>query len=111
MSLTKTEHALMTEMNEAAAILAEALGYHHDPEYGWATGDHTIVTLAMEVRSNHAQDLAKLDALATWFERYAEEPGDGQLEVSYANGVDQGMRLAGSALRLFLAHESVGPPE
>lgn len=48
--LTRREKAILTERNEAADILAEALGYPNDPEYGYPTGDHTIVTLAMEVR-------------------------------------------------------------
>lgn len=49
-NLTDREKKMLTEMNEASDILAEALGYTHDDEYGWATGDHTIVTLAMEVK-------------------------------------------------------------
>jgi len=48
---TERELKILNEIREASDILAEALGYHHDPEYGWATGDHTIVSLAMEVRS------------------------------------------------------------
>ena len=47
---TSREMAILGEIAEASDILAEALGYHHDDEYGWATGDHTVVTLAMEVR-------------------------------------------------------------
>lgn len=39
------------EAVETEAVLAQALGYSYDDEYGWATGDHTITTLAMEARS------------------------------------------------------------
>jgi hypothetical protein len=47
---TEREKSLLRELNEVGDILAEALGYLHDAEYGWATGDHTPVTLALEVR-------------------------------------------------------------
>ncbi|MEV8372968.1 hypothetical protein AB0P21_09540 [Kribbella sp. NPDC056861] len=49
--LTERELAMLREMNEAASIIAEALGYPHDETYGWVIGDHTVVTLALEVRS------------------------------------------------------------
>ncbi|GAB3952344.1 hypothetical protein GCM10029976_090380 [Kribbella albertanoniae] len=54
--LTDRERKLMIEMNEACDILAEALGYTHDEQYGWVVGDHTIVTLAMEVRTRGVKD-------------------------------------------------------
>jgi hypothetical protein len=47
---TWREKALLTERNEVEGLLAEALGYTYDKDYGWLTGDHSIVTLAMEVR-------------------------------------------------------------
>jgi hypothetical protein len=47
---TWREKALLTQQHEVESLLAEALGYPHDDQYGWVTGDHTIVTLAMEVR-------------------------------------------------------------
>lgn len=47
---TWREKALLGEQYEVECLLAEALGYTCDEEYGWSTGDHTIVTLAMEVR-------------------------------------------------------------
>lgn len=48
---TWRERALLTEQGEVEAILAEALGYKHEERYGWVIGDHTIVTLAMEVKA------------------------------------------------------------
>ena len=44
------EKAILRELDEVADILAEALGYTYDKDYGWVTGDHTAVTLAMEAR-------------------------------------------------------------
>lgn len=44
------ERAFLREQAEAEAVLAEALGYTHDPQYGWGIGGHTVVTLAMEAR-------------------------------------------------------------
>ncbi len=38
------------EMMEVENILADALGYPWYKDYGHATGDHTVVTLAMEVK-------------------------------------------------------------
>lgn len=46
--LTEQKNALHREQNHATDILAEALGYLHDPIYGWVTGDHSITTIAME---------------------------------------------------------------
>lgn len=43
------ERALLSELAAVEAHLADALGYVNDPEYGWVVGDHTPVTLAMEV--------------------------------------------------------------
>lgn len=37
------------EFNEIEAVLAEALGYTHDEDYGWVVGDHTPLTLADEI--------------------------------------------------------------
>jgi hypothetical protein len=48
--MQEREKGLHREMNNASDILAEALGYRHDETYGWLTGDHTVTTLAMEVR-------------------------------------------------------------
>ena len=45
---TDREKALFGDLYEIECILAEALGYTYDEEYGWATGDHTAVSLAME---------------------------------------------------------------
>lgn len=47
---TWREKALLTEQAEVEALLASALGYGWDEQYGWVTGDHTVVTLAMEVQ-------------------------------------------------------------
>jgi hypothetical protein len=44
------ERALMSELHAVEVHLAQALGYAHDPVYGWIIGDHTAVTLAMEVQ-------------------------------------------------------------
>lgn len=41
---------LLREFKEIESILAEGLGYFYSEEYGWAIGDHTAVTLAMEAR-------------------------------------------------------------
>ena len=48
---TEREKACLRELMQVEEILADALGYHQDPEYGWAIGDRTAVTLAMEVRN------------------------------------------------------------
>jgi len=40
---------LAKELFLVESILASALDYPWDIEYGWATGDHTTVTLAMTV--------------------------------------------------------------
>lgn len=48
---TGREKSILREIGEAESVLAEALGYTFEEEYGWATGDHTVVSLAMEVRS------------------------------------------------------------
>ena len=53
------------EMMEIHAILAEGLGYPYDEDYGWLTGDHTGVTLAMEVL--HRKD-GEIQALEIAFE-------------------------------------------
>ncbi len=42
---------MLEEMHEIERTLAEALGYSYDENYGWVTGDHTAVTLAMEAAS------------------------------------------------------------
>lgn len=42
--------AMRREENEAMAVLADALGWQEDPEYGYPFGDHTLPTLAEEVR-------------------------------------------------------------
>lgn len=47
---TWRERAMLSEQAEGIAILAEALGYSYSDEYGWIVGDHTMITLAMEVR-------------------------------------------------------------
>jgi len=48
---TRRERALLSQQAEVEALLAAALGYPHDERYGWVVGDHTIVTLAMEVHA------------------------------------------------------------
>lgn len=42
---------LYEEIQEAQDTLAEALGYAFDEEHGWVTGEHTVVTLALEAKS------------------------------------------------------------
>lgn len=37
------------EFNEIESVLAEALGYSYDENYGWVTGEHTALTLADEI--------------------------------------------------------------
>jgi hypothetical protein len=45
---TPLEYGLFTELNEIEGVLAEALGYPYDEDYGWVVGDHTQLTLADE---------------------------------------------------------------
>lgn len=52
---TDFEYKLMLEMREVEAILADALGYPYDINYGWVIGDHTAVTLAMEAKDKLRQ--------------------------------------------------------
>lgn len=49
-SYSDRELAILREHMEVENILAEACGYSYSEEYGWATGDHNVVSLAMEVR-------------------------------------------------------------
>ena len=51
------------ELNEAEDILAEAAGYPHDEDHGWVVGDHTTITLAMEVR-DRVKDLEFMRGIA-----------------------------------------------
>lgn len=60
--------ALLRQQYEVDCLLAEALGYPYDREAGWVTGDHTIVTLAMEVRNRGV--LPTREALALAYHRY-----------------------------------------
>lgn len=47
--MPERERLLHVQANEAVDILADALGYGPpDPDYGYPTGDHTIITIAME---------------------------------------------------------------
>ena len=50
------EIAMLREFAEIEHLLAEALGYPCDEEYGWVTGDHTPVTLAMEVKGRGVRE-------------------------------------------------------
>jgi len=43
------ERAMLSELHAIESQLAQALGYPLDPMYGWVIGDHTALTLAMEV--------------------------------------------------------------
>lgn len=45
---TERERALLAELAEIESILARALGYPYEEQYGWIVGDHTPVSLAME---------------------------------------------------------------
>lgn len=47
-SYTDREKALFKELGDVEAILAEALGYTYDEDYGWDVGDHVPITLARE---------------------------------------------------------------
>lgn len=47
---TPMEKALLKQQYEVECLLAEALGYVYEADHGWLIGDHTIATLAMEVR-------------------------------------------------------------
>jgi len=59
---TDRERALFGERHEVECILAEALGYGPpDPDHGWPIGDHTPVTLAMEVRRRGIIPLGPVD--------------------------------------------------
>lgn len=46
----KLRRGYSAELKDVEAELAPALGYLYDEVYGWVTGDHTAVTLAMEAR-------------------------------------------------------------
>lgn len=41
---------MFEEFNEIEGVLAEGLGYPYELGYGWVTGEHTPLTLAMEAR-------------------------------------------------------------
>lgn len=60
--------ALLREQYAVECLLAEALGYPYDREAGWVTGDHSIVTLALEVRERGV--LPTREALALAYHRY-----------------------------------------
>jgi hypothetical protein len=62
---TDREKAILGELAEVEAILAEALGYQHDEQYGWVIGDHTPVSLAMEVRTRGVAPVAAVSAALT----------------------------------------------
>jgi hypothetical protein len=49
-TLKRRERGMLKEMREVETILADVLGYAYDTEYGFAIGDHTPITLAMEAR-------------------------------------------------------------
>jgi hypothetical protein len=53
---TEREKRMLSERYRVEGILAEALGYTYDDEYGWVIGDHTIETLAIEVRRRGVRD-------------------------------------------------------
>lgn len=48
--LESFKEGALQELHETEEILAEALHYPHDEDYGWVTGEHTTITLAMEAR-------------------------------------------------------------
>ena len=45
---TEREKALFKELNKIEGVLAGALGYDYDENYGWNIGEHTAYTLAIE---------------------------------------------------------------
>jgi hypothetical protein len=45
---TVRERQMLQEIRDAENVLAEGLNYPYDEDYGYAIGDHTVVTLAME---------------------------------------------------------------
>jgi hypothetical protein len=48
--LRRFKDGALQELHEVEEILAEALGYPYDKNYGWVTGEHTTITLAMEAK-------------------------------------------------------------
>lgn len=54
--------AMLLEQYVVEGLLANALGYSYDPLYGFATGDHTIVTLAEEVVRRGVREYNSPDA-------------------------------------------------
>lgn len=61
------------EGHDAEAELAPALGYEYDEEYGWVTGEHTSVTLAMEARRKIGELDDALDNMRTERGYHAEQ--------------------------------------
>jgi hypothetical protein len=70
--------ALFGERHEVECLLAEALGYEYDEEFGWVIGAHTIVTLAMEVRDIMTRLPLSRDAVALAHHRYYSRKEDGR---------------------------------
>lgn len=56
--LEEFKKGMFQELHDTEAELARGLGYKHDANYGWVTGDHTTVTLAMEA----ARRISELEA-------------------------------------------------
>lgn len=57
---------MLHEANEVEAILAKALGYPYDKDYGWVTGEHTSVTLAMEAYHKITGERINLDEMRVY---------------------------------------------
>lgn len=62
--LERFKLGMFEEIREIESELAPALGYGWEDDYGWVTGDHTIVSLAMEARATIKE-----------LESYQTEPG------------------------------------
>lgn len=58
--LLRVKAAYGRESMELEEILAPLAGYEYDQEYGWVVGDHTNVSLAMEI-ARHYQDCSCSD--------------------------------------------------
>lgn len=60
---TELEQGLFREMHQIEAVLAEALGYTHDKDYGWVVGDHTTLTLADELAHKYEDLKFRMEGL------------------------------------------------
>lgn len=62
--LAEHKKMLLNEFRQITDTLAEALGYHHDPDYGYAIGDCTALTLANQAAIELQNLKAARDAVA-----------------------------------------------